>query len=41
MEFGLEKCAKATFKRGKKVQAKCTQLNDNKVIKDLEQIRGL
>ena len=37
MEFGLDKCAKATFKRGKKVQAEGIQLNDNQVIQDLEQ----
>ena len=37
MEFGFDKCAKATFKRGKKVQAECIQLNDNQVIQDLEQ----
>ena len=28
MEFGLGKCAKASFKRGKKVQAYGIQLND-------------
>ena len=37
MEFGLDKCAKATFKRGKKVQGEGIQLNDNQVIQDLEQ----
>ena len=37
MEFGLDKFAKATFKRGKKVQAEGIQLNDNQVIQDLEQ----
>ena len=37
MEFRLDKCAKATFKRGKKVQAEGIQLNDNQVIQDLEQ----
>ena len=37
MEFGLDKCAKATFKRGKKVQAEGFQLNNNQVIQDLEQ----
>ena len=37
MEFGLDKCAKATFKRGKKVKAEGIQLNDNQVIQDLEQ----
>ena len=33
MEFGLDKCAKASFKRGKKV----FPLNDNQVIQDLDQ----
>ena len=37
MEFGLDKCAKATLKRRKKVQAENIQLNDNQVIQDLEQ----
>ena len=37
MEFGLDKCAKASFKRGKKVSAKGIPLNDNQVIKDLDQ----
>ena len=37
MNFGLDKCAKTTFKRGKKVQAENIQLNDNQVIQDLEQ----
>ena len=36
MEFGLDKCAKATFKRGKKISAEEIQLNENKVIQDLE-----
>ena len=36
MEFGPDKCAKATFKRGK-VQAENIQLRDNQVIQDLEQ----
>ena len=36
MEFGLDKCAKATFKRVKKISAKGIQLNDNRVIQDLE-----
>lgn len=35
--MGLNKCAKATFKRGKKVQAENIQLNDNQVIQDLDQ----
>ena len=29
MEFGLDKCAKATSKRGKKVSAECILLNDH------------
>ena len=37
MEFGLDKCAKASFKRGKKVSAEGIPLNDNQVIQDLEQ----
>ena len=43
MEFGLDKCAKATFKRGKKVQAKAfnsmiTKLSKARfgIIKDLQ-----
>ena len=36
MELGLVKCTKATFKRGKKISAEGIQLNDNKVIQDLE-----
>ena len=37
MEFGLDKCAKASFKRGKRVSAKGIPLNDNQVIQDLDQ----
>ena len=37
MEFGLDKCAKATFKRGKLVSTSHVQLDDNTRIKDLEQ----
>ena len=37
MEFGLDKCAKASFKRGKKVSADGIPLNDNQVIQDLNQ----
>ena len=37
MEFGLDKCAKASFKRSKKVSAEGIQLNDNQVIQDLDQ----
>ena len=36
MEFGLDKCAKASFKRGKKVSAEAIPLNDNQVIQDLD-----
>ena len=37
MEFGLDKCAKASFKRGKKVSAEEIPLNDNQVLQDLDQ----
>ena len=37
MEFGLDKCAKASFKRGKKVSAEGIPLKDNQVIQDLDQ----
>ena len=37
MEFGLDKTAKASFKRGKKVSAEGIQLKDNQVIQDLDQ----
>ena len=37
MEFGLDNCAKASFKRGKKVSAEGILLNDNQVIQDLHQ----
>ena len=36
MEFGLDKCAKATLKGEKKISEEWIQLNDNKVIHDLE-----
>ena len=36
MEFGLDKCAKASFKRGKKVSAEGIPLSDNQVIQDLD-----
>ena len=39
MEFGLDKCAKASFKRGKKVSAEGSPLNDNQVIQDLDQAK--
>ena len=37
MKFGLDKCAKASFKTGKKVSAGGIPLNDNQVIQDLDQ----
>ena len=37
MEFRLDKCAKATFKRGKKVSAEGILLNDQQLIQDLDQ----
>ena len=37
MEFGLDKCAKATFKRGKKVSAEGILLNDHQLTQDLDQ----
>ena len=37
IKFGLDKCAKASFKRGKKVSAEGIPLNDNQVIQDLDQ----
>ena len=37
IEFGLDKCAKATFKRGKKVSAEDILLNDHQLIQDLDQ----
>ena len=37
MEFGLDKCAKASFKKGKKVSAEGIPLKDNQVIQDLDQ----
>ena len=37
MEFGLDKCAKASFKRDKKVSAERIPLNDNQVIQDVDQ----
>ena len=33
----MDKCAKALFKRGKKVSAEGIPLNDNQVIQDLDQ----
>ena len=37
MEFGLDKCAKASFKRGKKVSAVGIPQNDNQIKQDLDQ----
>ena len=37
MSFGLDKCAEATFKRGKLTGTTSVQLDQNTVIKDLEQ----
>ena len=37
MEFGLDKCAKATFKRDKEVSAEGILLNDHQLIQDLDQ----
>ena len=37
MEFGLDKCAKATVKRCKKVSAEGILLNDHQLIQDLDQ----
>ena len=39
VEFGLDKFAKASFKRGKKVSAEGIPLNDNHVIQDLDQAK--
>ena len=37
MPFGLDKCAKATFKRGELTGTASVELDRNTVIKDLEQ----
>ena len=37
MSFGLDKCAKATFKRGKLTGTTSVELDQNIVITDLEQ----
>ena len=37
MELGLDKCAKASFKRGKKVSVEGIPLNDKQVIQDQDQ----
>ena len=36
MEFGLDKCAKATFGSGKLLKAKNITLDTKTVVKDLE-----
>jgi hypothetical protein len=37
MDFGLEKCAKITFKRGKLIQSKNLVIDFNREIQELEQ----
>ena len=37
MPFGLDKCTKATFKRGELTGTASVELDRNTVIKDLEQ----
>ena len=37
MEFGLSNCAKATFKRGKLEKSDHVRLDEETMIKDLEQ----
>ena len=37
MESGLDKCAKASFKKGKKVSVEGIPLNNNQVTQDLDQ----
>ena len=37
MEFGLDKCAKATFKHGKMVKSTDVVFSDNTVVKELDQ----
>ena len=37
MEFGLEKCAKITFKRGKLTHSQNLVIDTNRVIEELEQ----
>ena len=37
MGFGLDKCVKKSFKRGKKFATEGIPLNDNQVIQDLDQ----
>ena len=40
MEFGLDKCAKAISRRGKKIAVEGIPLNDNQVIQDLDQAKA-
>jgi hypothetical protein len=37
MEFGLEKCAKITFKRGKLIKSQNLVIDINREIQELEQ----
>jgi hypothetical protein len=37
MEFGLEKCAKITFKRGKLISSQNLVIDNNREIQELEQ----
>jgi len=37
MEFGLEKCAKITFKRGKLTYSQNLEINTDREIQELEQ----
>ena len=37
MEFGLEKCAKILFKRGKLTHSQNLEIDTNKEIQELEQ----
>ena len=37
MEFGLDKCAKASFKRSKNISTEGIPLNDNQVMQNLDQ----
>ena len=38
MECGLDRCAKATFKRWKKVSSEESQLNSDNIIQDLHPV---
>jgi hypothetical protein len=37
MEFGLEKCAKVKFKRGKLISSQNLVINNNRELQELEQ----